>query len=121
MSQDKELKDLARKAYISYHQDGIIDILLGIGILGFGLMLLTGSVVFNMLGLAAHHFLCADQKSHYRTALWLCAVYVGTEKKKLFVVGLSSRGGRFSLVLWALCVYYRRQHARMAGKYAAAL
>ena len=49
MSQDKEFKELARKAYISYHQDGLIDILLGLGILGFGLMLLTGSVIFNML------------------------------------------------------------------------
>jgi len=49
MSQDKEFKDLARRAYISYHQDGIVDILIGIGILGFGLMTLTGSIFFNML------------------------------------------------------------------------
>ena len=49
MSQDKELKDLARRVYISYHQDGLLDILLGTGIIGFGLMLLTGSVVFNVL------------------------------------------------------------------------
>ncbi len=49
MSQEKQLKELGRKAYLSYHQDGLIDILIGLGILGFGLMMLTGSVVFNML------------------------------------------------------------------------
>ena len=49
MSQDKQFKDLARKAYISYHEDGIIDILIGTGIIGFGLMMLTGNIVFNML------------------------------------------------------------------------
>jgi hypothetical protein len=49
MSQNDELKKLSRKAYLSYHQDGLIDILIGLGILGFGLMMLTGSVIFNML------------------------------------------------------------------------
>ena len=49
MSQEEQLKELSRRAYLSYHQDGLIDILIGLGILGFGLMLLTGSIVFNML------------------------------------------------------------------------
>ena len=49
MSQSDELKKLSRKAYLSYHQDGLIDMLIGLGILGFGLMMLTDSVVFNML------------------------------------------------------------------------
>lgn len=49
MSQEKEFKELARRAYISYHEDGLIDVLLGLGILGFGLMLLTGNVIFNIL------------------------------------------------------------------------
>jgi hypothetical protein len=49
MSQSEELRKLSRKAYLSYHRDGLIDILLGLGILGFGLMMLTGSVVFNMM------------------------------------------------------------------------
>jgi hypothetical protein len=49
MSQEKQFKELGRKAYLSYHQDGLIDILIGLGILGFGLMMLTDSVVFNML------------------------------------------------------------------------
>jgi hypothetical protein len=49
MSNDDQLKKLSQKVYLSYHQDGLIDILLGIGVLGFGLMILTGSFVFNML------------------------------------------------------------------------
>ena len=49
MSQDKQFKELSRKAYLSYHQDGLIDILIGLGILGFGLMMLTDSIVFNLL------------------------------------------------------------------------
>ena len=49
MSADDQFKKLSRKAYISYHQDGLIDILIGLGILGFGLMILTGNFVFNML------------------------------------------------------------------------
>lgn len=49
MSQSDELKKLSRKAYLSYHQDGLIDLLIGLGILGFGLMMLTGNFVFNML------------------------------------------------------------------------
>ncbi len=49
MSDNDQLKKLSRRAYLSYHQDGLIDILIGLGILGFGLMMLTGNVVFNML------------------------------------------------------------------------
>ncbi len=49
MPQHDDFKKLSRKAYLSYHQDGIIDILLGTAILGFGLMILTGNVVYNML------------------------------------------------------------------------
>jgi hypothetical protein len=49
MSQDEQLKKLSRRAYVSYHQDGLIDILIGLGTLGFGLMMLTGNVVFNMM------------------------------------------------------------------------
>ena len=49
MPQNDELKKLSRKAYLSYHQDGLIDILVGTVILGFGLMILTGNVIFNLL------------------------------------------------------------------------
>ena len=49
MSDKDQFKKLSRRAYLSYHQDGLIDILIGLGIMGFGLMMLTGNVVFNML------------------------------------------------------------------------
>ena len=49
MSQSDELKKLSRKAYLSYHQDGLIDILIGLGVLGFGLMMLFDNQVFNMM------------------------------------------------------------------------
>lgn len=49
MSDKDTLQGLARKAYLSYHQDGIIDILVGLGITGFGLFMLTTNYVFMML------------------------------------------------------------------------
>ena len=39
MSKNNDFKDLANRAYMAYHQDGIIDILLGAGITGFGLQM----------------------------------------------------------------------------------
>jgi hypothetical protein len=41
MSEHIDLKSLERKAYTSYHQDGLIDIFLGLAIIFFGVMLLT--------------------------------------------------------------------------------
>ena len=46
MSTDNELKKLGRKTYLGYHQDGIIDIILGLCTLGFGIRMATDSVVF---------------------------------------------------------------------------
>ena len=47
MSQGDDFKKLERQAYLTYHQDGLLDIAFGLGILGVGLMLLTdGSVGF---------------------------------------------------------------------------
>lgn len=40
LSEYPDLKTLERKAYTSYHQDGIIDIFLGLAILTFGVLLL---------------------------------------------------------------------------------
>jgi len=37
MSQDKQFKQLERKAYLSYQQDGIVDLLVGWATLAFGL------------------------------------------------------------------------------------
>lgn len=43
MAEDKMYKELRRRAYLSYHQDGLIDIILGLCILGFGLNLILVS------------------------------------------------------------------------------
>lgn len=39
MSQKSDLKDLAQRAYLSYHQDGVIDLLIGWMAFAFGLRL----------------------------------------------------------------------------------
>lgn len=49
MSQESDLKALAQRAYLSYHQDGIIDLLIGWMMLAFGLRLLFDSVAFALL------------------------------------------------------------------------
>lgn len=49
MNTPNDLKQLQQRVYWSYHQDGLVDILFGLGVIGFGLMLLTGVVVFNIL------------------------------------------------------------------------
>ncbi|MBU0493874.1 MAG: hypothetical protein KKA73_28250 [Chloroflexi bacterium] len=41
MSQHIDLRELERKAYLSYHEDGVVDIFVGLGILFFGLTMLT--------------------------------------------------------------------------------
>ncbi|HSO26880.1 MAG TPA: hypothetical protein VLS48_02340 [Anaerolineales bacterium] len=46
---DAGLLALRRKIYLEYHQDGLIDCLLGLGMIGFGAMLYTGMVLFNIL------------------------------------------------------------------------
>jgi len=41
---------LKRKIYLAYHQDGILDLVAGSVVLGFGLNMLTGNIVFLMFG-----------------------------------------------------------------------
>lgn len=49
MSKQNDFKDLADRAYMAYHQDGIIDMLLGAGITGFGLQMLFDSSALIVL------------------------------------------------------------------------
>jgi hypothetical protein len=49
VADNNDFKNLANRAYVSYHQDGIIDILLGAGISGFGLQMLTANAAFMFL------------------------------------------------------------------------
>jgi hypothetical protein len=50
MSVSKDYDTLKRKVYIAYHQDGILDLVAGSVVLGFGLNMLTGNIVFLMIG-----------------------------------------------------------------------
>ena len=56
MSPTTEFKLLERRAYLSYHQDGVIDIIVGLGMLGFGIYLAIDQLFFM---LAAWLFLMA--------------------------------------------------------------
>ncbi len=42
MSTTKEFDTLKRKVYLAYHQDGILDLVAGSVVLGFGTFMLTG-------------------------------------------------------------------------------
>ena len=50
MSQDANYKQLERKAFLSYHQDGLLDILISLYLIGFGVFIATGNVVFMTIG-----------------------------------------------------------------------
>ena len=41
---------LKRKGYLAYHKDGILDLVAGSVVLGFGLNMLTDNIVFLMIG-----------------------------------------------------------------------
>jgi hypothetical protein len=49
MSQEPSIKQLQRKAYLAYHQDGILDVLIGVSILGFGLWIWLEKPIFAYL------------------------------------------------------------------------
>ena len=46
----QEFGPLKRKVYLAYHQDGILDLVAGSVLLGFGIDMLADNVVFLMLG-----------------------------------------------------------------------
>ncbi|NJC97117.1 MAG: hypothetical protein C3F07_15665 [Anaerolineales bacterium] len=50
MSKTKDFDTLKRKVYLAYHQDGILDLTAAVVLLGFGIFMLTGSVVFLSMG-----------------------------------------------------------------------
>jgi hypothetical protein len=49
MSQDKQFKQLERMAYLSYQQDGIVDLLVGWATLAFGLNMVMDSSIWTIL------------------------------------------------------------------------
>ena len=50
MSTTKEFDTLKRKVYLAYHQDGILDLVAGSVVLGFGTFMLTDNIAFLMFG-----------------------------------------------------------------------
>ena len=50
MSTTKEFDTLKRKVYLAYHQDGILDLVAGSVVLGFGTFMLTDNIAFLMAG-----------------------------------------------------------------------
>jgi hypothetical protein len=45
-----DFNQLKRKVYLAYHQDGILDLVAGSVVLGFGLNMLTDNIIFLMIG-----------------------------------------------------------------------
>jgi len=50
MSTTKDFDSLRRKVYLTYHKDGVLDLVAGTVITGFGINMLTGNIVFLMAG-----------------------------------------------------------------------
>jgi len=50
MSQEQDFKKLQQKTYQSNHQDGLIDIIIGLAIIGFGLNIAFDNAVFSFMG-----------------------------------------------------------------------
>ena len=49
MAEDRRFKQLERRTYLRFHQDGLIDLIIGLCIMGFGLNMLTESAGFSVL------------------------------------------------------------------------
>ena len=48
MKQNDQFKELAKKAYLNYHEDGVLDLIMGASCLGIAAFFGTGNIVFNM-------------------------------------------------------------------------
>jgi hypothetical protein len=48
MKQTDQFKELAKKAYLNYHEDGVLDLIMGASCLGIAAFFGTGNIVFNM-------------------------------------------------------------------------
>jgi len=51
MSQHADLRELAHNVYVSYHQDGLIDLLVGWGTLAYGMNLAFDASAFTLFGI----------------------------------------------------------------------
>jgi hypothetical protein len=64
MAEESALRQLKRRAYLAYHQDGIIDVLIGGAILGFGLWINFDQPIFAFLSL-----FCFGSYIHLKNAI----------------------------------------------------
>lgn len=92
-------KRLNRKAFVAYHRDGIIDILLGFTFFGFGLWLLLDNVLFTYISWLSFGFYGYLKKTI--TIPRFGYVHFEEDKKqKYYLVG-------FGIVLLALLLFAR--------------
>jgi len=106
--QSNDFGTLKRKVYLAYHQDGILDLVAGSVVSGFGVFMLTGNIGFLMAGwLAMMLYVLIKQRI---TVPRFGYVRVESEKKT-FKKGLLSVGIGVLLVLFffVLNIFVSRQ------------
>ena len=60
MSQENDFKKLQQRTYESYHQDGLIDIIIGLGFIGFSLNMAFDNSAFIFLAWMPIIFWCEE-------------------------------------------------------------
>lgn len=93
------LKRLNRKAFIAYHRDGIIDILLGCTFFGFGLWLLLDNVLFTFISWLSFGFYGYLKKTITNPRLGY-VLFEEDRKQKYFLLG-------FAIILLVLLLFVR--------------
>lgn len=127
MSHTVDFEGLKRKLYLSYHQDGILDLAVGLSILGFGISMamdVGATIVFSWLGL----MLYAPLKSAITIPRMGFVQFDAETKRKtnliyMLVLGLVTFALFFGLVifLWAdnlptdFDAWLRRYHMLVLG------
>jgi hypothetical protein len=103
MTKEPNLKEIERKAYMSYHQDGLLDIFAGIYIIGFGLGIFVdivwdfgmGVIIFPgaFIAIAASLWIAAKRKiTMPRIGYVNFGVRGGTSKLVALFIGLAVAG-----------------------------
>ena len=110
MSTTQEFNSLKRKVYLAYHQDGILDLVAGSVVLGFGTFMLTDNIAFLMAGwfvMIMYVFL-----KNRITVPRFGYVRIDSEKKALMKSWISVGIGVLVLLLFFLLpIFLRREPA----------
>jgi hypothetical protein len=103
-----EMSALKRQVYLTYHQDGILDIAVGTIVLGFGTFMLTDNIVFLVLG-----WLVAIQYTLWKKRLTIPRfgyVRINSQKKDLNrSVALVGLGVLVLFALFAFRAFFPRE------------